>query len=85
MMQPPEEQKPTPGSILIGIAFAVGALLIFVPLGLCTSVFGGMMVFSMLFNGNPPDSVWPYVVVSLPVLVMIYFIVRTAIRIGRGR
>jgi hypothetical protein len=84
VIPPPEKPKPTAGSILWGVAFGAIALLIFVPIGLCTSLFGGFMVLSAIFGDVPDKSVWPYVLVSLPVLVMIYFIVRTAIRIGRG-
>jgi len=81
----PEPQKPqaTAGSIFAGLAVGCVGLVILVPLGLCTSALGIMTLFDGLFRGSDGESIM-FGIACIPALVIAYFVIRTAIRIGRG-
>ena len=81
----PEARKPQPtfGSILAGLAVGCMGLVILVPAGLCTSFFGISSIFGPILGGID-DTTIPIVIACIPAVLIAYFVVRTAIRIGRG-
>ena len=84
-----EQNSPAkPDKTLSGVAFLVIGLIILVPSGLCTALFGGGALVEMLANPGNSDalSILPMALIfGGPFVVLGGFLVRAGIRNLRGK
>jgi len=87
MSQPNEPERRSVSSALGAIALIVIGLLVLIPSGLCTSVYGFSAIAAYIANPSQGD-IWilaPALVIGLPFVIIGALIVRGGVRTWRDK
>jgi len=80
-----QEQQPSPGRMAGGLALIVIGLLILIPSGLCTALFGGASIFEMLRGGSGLNVLPEALMVGGPFILIGFVLFRVGVTLRRSK